>query len=65
MENIRGKKCFKNAERKKNSEVEKFGQESDVNWNHTDLILNCNQKDSDSIHVDMNHTNSNQSIPDD
>ena len=54
MENIRGKKCFKNAERKKNSEVEKFGQESDVNWNHTDLILNCNQKDSDSIHIDPN-----------
>ena len=36
-----------------------------MNWNHTDSILNWHQKYSDSIHVDPNHTNSNQPIPED
>ena len=31
-----------------------------VNWNNTDSILNWNQKYSDSIHVDLNHTYLNQ-----
>ena len=35
---------------------------TDVNWNHTDSILNWNQKDSDSINIDTNHTESNQPI---
>ena len=34
-------------------------------WNHTNLIINWNKKDYDSTYVDPNHTNSNQSIPDD
>ena len=40
----------------KNIEVEKVGRKNSVIWNH---------KDSDSIHVDPNHTKSNQTIPDD
>ena len=49
-------KKIENAERKNNSEVDKFGRGNYVIWNH---------KDYDSIHVDPNHINSNQSIPDD
>ena len=64
MENLRYI-FFKNSERKDNFNVEKFGHEHIVNWNHTNLILNWNKKDSDSIQVDLNHTHSNQPIPDD
>ena len=37
-------------------QVEKVGHGNDVNRNHTNLILNRNQKYSDYIHVDPNHT---------
>ena len=40
---------FKNTERENNSEVEKVGRKNSVIWDH---------KYSDSIHVDLNHTNS-------
>ena len=43
-----------NSECKNNFEVDKFGRENYVIWNH---------KDSDSIRVDPNHANSNQLIP--
>ena len=39
-ENIRGNKCFKNAERKNNFEVEKVGRKTNVSWNHTNSIIN-------------------------
>ena len=64
VENLRGNKTLKSAERKK-VEVKKVGRKNSVDWNHTDSILNWDQKDSDSIHVDMNHTNSNKPIPSD
>ena len=51
------------AESGNNSEVEKFGRKEYVNWNHTELVLNCYKKDSDLILVDTNHTNSDQPIP--
>ena len=54
-ENLGGKKKFKNGERKNNFEVDKVRRKKYVIWNH---------KDSDLIHVDPNHTNSNQPIPD-
>ena len=41
--------------RKNDFEVEKVGRKNSVIWNH---------KDSKSIHVDPNHTKSNQSIQD-
>ena len=53
-ENLKGNKIFKSAERKNNFEVEKIGRKTYVDCNHTRLILNWNQKDSDSIHVDPN-----------
>ena len=45
---------FENTERENNFEVEKVGRKTSVIWNH---------KYSDSIHVDLNHTNSNKPIP--
>ena len=47
-------KNFENAQRKNNFEVEEFRRKISVIWNH---------KDSYSIHVDQNHTESNQSTP--
>ena len=64
VENLRDNTIFKNTECKDNSNVQKFGGKNSVNWNHTNLIINYNQKYSDLIHVDPNHTNSNQPIPD-
>ena len=63
--NLRDKDIFKDAECKNNFEVKKVWREYSVNWNHTDSIINWNQKYSDSIHVDLNHTDSNQPILDD
>ena len=63
VENIRGYKNFKSADRKNKIEVDKFGRKNSVNWNHTDLIINYNKKYSDSIHVGPCHTDSNQPIP--
>ena len=60
---LRENKVFKNAERENNSNVENFGRKNSINWNHTDSILNLNQKYSDSINVDLNNTNLNQPIP--
>ena len=40
------------------------GRKHSVNWNHTDSIINWNQKYTDSVHIDPNHTDSNQPIPD-
>ena len=65
MENLRGNKSFKNAEHKNNFKVGKVGREKSLNWNHIDSILDWNQKYSDSINIDPNHTDSNQPIPDD
>ena len=62
VENFRGNNIFKNSERKNNSEVGNFGCKNSVHWNHTNLILNWNQKYSDLIHVDPNHTDLNQPI---
>ena len=53
-ENLKGNKFFKNYERKNIFEVEKVGRESSVFWNN---------KDSESICADPNHTKSNQAIP--
>ena len=61
--NLRGNKIFKNSERKNNSEFEKVGRQTSVNGNHTDLIINWNQKYCKLIHVDLNHTKSIQPIP--
>ena len=47
-------KKIENSECKNNFEVDKFGRENYVIWNH---------KDSNSIHVDPNHINSYQPIP--
>ena len=63
VENLKGNKSFKNAENRNNFKIEKVWRKKSVNWNHTDSILNWNQKYSDSIHIDSNHTNSNQPIP--
>ena len=65
VENIRGNKNFKNAECKNYFKVEKVGRKHSANWNQTDSIPNFNQKYSDPIHIDTNHTNSNQTIPSD
>ena len=59
VENLRGKNIFKNIERQK-IEIEKVRRKNSINSNHTDSIPNWNKKDPDSVHVDMNHTNSNQ-----
>ena len=61
VENLRDNKVFKNSERANNFDVGKFGR--NINWNHIDSILNLNQKYYDSIHVDMDHNNSNKPIP--
>ena len=47
---------FRNAERENNFEAEKFGRKKSIIWNH---------KYSKPIHVGTNHTNFNQTIPDD
>ena len=47
VENLRGKKNFKNAEGENNSEVETFGHKKYVNWDHTDSVLNLNIKKYD------------------
>ena len=47
--NIIGNKALKNDKCKNNFEVEKFIRKNSVIWN---------RKDSDSVHVDMNHTHS-------
>ena len=52
-ENLRGNNIFENDERENNSEAEKAGSKNLVIWDH---------KDSDSIHANPNHTNSNQLI---
>ena len=49
-------KNFENAERENNFIVEKVWRENYLIWNH---------KDSDSIHIDLNYTNSNKPITDD
>ena len=46
-------KKIENAERGNNFEVEKVGRGNSII---------CNHKDSESIQLDLNHTNSNQSI---
>ena len=51
-----GNKTFKNADHENNFEVEKVDRKNSIILNH---------KYSDSIHVDPNHTDSNQLIPDD
>ena len=56
VENLRDNKVFKNAERENNSEFENVLRENDVNWNHTNSIINWNQKYSDLINIDPNHT---------
>ena len=56
VENHKVNKNYKNSERKINSEVGKNGRKYSVNWNHTDLILDWNQNDSHSVHVDINRT---------
>ena len=63
VETLIYKNIKKNAECANSSkvEVEKVGH--DVNCNHTDSIINRNKKYSNSIHVYLNHTNSNQPIP--
>ena len=53
-ENLGGNFSFENAKHENNSEVNKVGRKSFVIWNH---------KYSDSIHMDLNHTDSNQPIP--
>ena len=63
VENHRGNEVFKYAERENNFNIKNFGRKNSVNWNHTNLVLNWNQKYSESIHVDPNHTNLNQPIP--
>ena len=63
VEKIRGNNIKKNAERKNNFKVWKVGRENPVNLNRTSSILNCNKKDSYSINVNINHTDSNQPIP--
>ena len=62
LENLRSNKNFKNTERKNNFKVEKVGCKNSVNWNHTNSIINWTKKDSDFIHVDPKHTESNQPI---
>ena len=64
MENLRYNTIFKNYERRDNFNVENNGSKNSVIWNNIDLILNWNQKDSDLIHVDLNHDYLNQPIPD-
>ena len=54
IEKLGGNKTFENTERKNNFEVEKFGHENDIIWNH---------RDSGLIRVDPNHTDSNKPIP--
>ena len=51
-----GNKTFKNADHENNFEVEKVDRKNSIILNH---------KYSDSIHVDPNHTDSNQLIPED
>ena len=58
VENIRGNNTIKNAEHKNNFEVKKVGHKQTVNWNKTESILDLNQKYSDLINIDPNHTNS-------
>ena len=55
-ENPGGNRIFENDERKNNFEFKKDGHKNSAIWNH---------KDSDLIHIDPNHTESNQPIPDD
>ena len=54
--NLGGNTNFENAESENNFEAENVGHKNSVVWNH---------KDSDSIHVDPNHTYLNQPIPED
>ena len=63
MENLRDNTIFKNDEHENNINVENFGRKNSINWNHNNSILNFNQKYSDLIPIDPNHTNSNQLIP--
>ena len=63
VKKLKGNNIFKNAERKNIFQLENFGRQNAVNWNHPNLILNWNQKYSDSIHIDLNHTNLNQLNP--
>ena len=53
VENLGGNKSFKNSEQENNFEVEKVGcKNSEI----------FNQKDSDLIHIDPNHTDLNQLV---
>ena len=54
VKKLRDNNIFKNDERKNIFEVEKVGRKNSVIWDH---------KDSDSIHANPDHTNSNQLIP--
>ena len=65
VENLRDNTVFKNSEHRDNFNVEKVGSKNSVNWNHTKSILNRNKTESDLIHVDKNHTNSNKPITSD
>ena len=60
VENLKDNKISKNAECENNFEVKKLGTKKSVIWNHIESIRNWNQKDSDSIHIDHNHTDSNK-----
>ena len=62
IENLRGNNIFTNAERESNLKLKSRAQNF-VNWNHTGSILNWNQKDSESIHVDPNATDLSQLNP--
>ena len=54
-ENLGGNRIFENTVRENNFEVEEVGRENSVIWN---------TKYSDSINVDLNHTDLNLPIPD-
>ena len=64
MENSRENKKNRNAEQNEYFEVEEVGRKNSVNWNHSDSILNWNQRKSYSTHVDPSYNDSNQPIPD-
>ena len=56
VEKLRDNKIIKNAEHKYNFEVENFGHSNCVNFNHTNLVQDWNQKYSDLIHIDPKQT---------
>ena len=60
FEKLRGNNIFKNVQHENNFKVENVGCKNSVNWNHIESILYWNQEYSNSIHIDPNHTDSNQ-----